>query len=1030
MQFSSTHYPLSTTHLFHILPQHIEEKVEHLTHGFLLHFKADRHISDASNILKNHTTGANFATIGSMASPKSIRDLVATFRRKKQELTAVTYKEFSVQTDFLNPFFAELGWDIQNKQGLSENKRDVIQQHALRVGATLRAPDYNFGIGRDRKFIVEAKKPSVNIRDDAAPAMQARSYGWNADLPLAILTDFEEFAVYDCRTRPKKNDKPATSRIFYCTYEQFEEKWDEIAAIFSRVAVLSGSFDHYAETATKHRGTETVDAALLKDIDEWRRSLATNIANRNESLSEAQVNYAVQKIIDRILFLRICEDRGIESRYQLQPLLNGHNVYGRLVEIFHDADARYNSGLFHFREEAGISESPDAVTPDILIDDAVLRKIISHLYYPESPYNFSVLPPEILGQVYEQFLGKVIRLTAGHHAKVEEKPEVRKAGGVYYTPSYIVSYIVAQTVGKLLQGKTPKQVAKLTIVDPACGSGSFLLGAYQTLLDWHLDYYMTNDPKKWKKELYLTPSGDFRLTTAERKRILLANIYGVDLDAQAVEVTKLSLLLKVLEGESEESLGRQMELLRQRVLPSLSDNIKCGNSLIGPDFYASQQMGLMENDEQMKVNAFDWKREFPEIFLSGGFDAVIGNPPYVVVGKEDLSDAEIQYLHTYPVAQYKMDLFHLFIQKGIDLLRDNGGMGFIIPNTWLTLQFTEKLRKYILDNSSPDEIVLFNHRVFQDAEVHTMLLFLTKKRLQKSHVVSLKIVDKANSVTDIDKSPSQQLDSLSWAKSEGTIFETRIIGEAGRIVQKLLHWPVLESVARASLGCQAYNSSKHTKEQIENRVFHSSKKLSNEYLPELAGNDVSRYLIQRTRGMWIKYGSWLHDYRSMDWLQGPRILLREITGHAPYRIQACYVEDTYCNYKTILNVSPSANTIMSMKYLSGLLNSKLISFLYPYLSNKIVSQTFPRLSVGDLKKLPIRTIDFSDPKEKSTHDRIVTLVDHMLELHKRFPAAKTPHEQDQLKRQINATDAEIDEIVYGLYGVSEEERRIVEGEKD
>ena len=228
----------------------------------------------------------------------------------------------------------------------------------------------------------------------------------------------------------------------------------------------------------------------------------------------------------------------------------------------------------------------------------VLKDIFKDLYYPDSPYEFSVLPADILGHIYEQFLGKVIRLTPAHRAVVEEKPEVRKAGGVYYTPTYIVDYIVKHTVGKLIEGKTPNQVSKLRVLDPACGSGSFLLGAYQRLLDWHLAWYSENEPEKHRKgrktKIFQGPGGDWRLTTAEKKRILLNNIYGVDIDLQAVEVTKLSLLLKVLEGENEETLGKNLRLFHERALPDLGQNIKCGNSLIGPNFYENRQLSLID----------------------------------------------------------------------------------------------------------------------------------------------------------------------------------------------------------------------------------------------------------------------------------------------------------------------------------------------------------------------------------------------------------------------------------------------------
>jgi hypothetical protein len=245
------------------------------------------------------------------------------------------------------------------------------------------------------------------------------------------------------------------ARTKYFTYKEYAERWDEIAEIFSREEILKGSFDRYAESAKKKRGTAEVDDAFLKEIENWRDVLARNIALRNPSLSTRELNYAVQRTVDRIIFLRICEDRGIETYGQLRGLQNGTRAYERLCQIFRRADERYNSGLFHFSAEKERPDPPDDLTLNLTIDDKVLKEIFKGLYYPESPFEFSVLPADILGHIYEQFLGKVIRLTPGHHAKVEDKPEVKKAGGVYYTPTYIVDYIVKNTVGKLLEGNTP-----------------------------------------------------------------------------------------------------------------------------------------------------------------------------------------------------------------------------------------------------------------------------------------------------------------------------------------------------------------------------------------------------------------------------------------------------------------------------------------------------------------------------------------------------------------------------------------------
>jgi predicted type IV restriction endonuclease len=402
-----------------------------------------------------------------MAVPKEILQLVETFERNQGAYTSGAYNETQLRQEFINPLFMGLGWDVNNRAGYAEAYKDVIHEDSIKIGGATKAPDYCFRIGGARKFFLEAKKPSIDIKHDVHPAFQLRRYAWSAKLPLSILTDFEEMAVYDCRIKPVKTDKASTGRTKYIKYTEYPERWEEIAEIFSREAVLKGSFDKYAEVAGRRKGTAEVDAAFLAEIEGWREQLARNIALRNGALSNRQLNFAVQRTIDRIIFLRICEDRGIEQYGQLMSLLNGSEVYKRLITQFERADERYNSGLFYFQKEKGRLDAPDEMTPGLTIDDKNLKEIIKTLYYPESPYEFSVLPADILGQVYEQFLGKVITLTAGHRAKVEDKPEVKKAGGVYYTPTYIVEYIVKNTVGKLLEEKTPKQADRLRILDPA-----------------------------------------------------------------------------------------------------------------------------------------------------------------------------------------------------------------------------------------------------------------------------------------------------------------------------------------------------------------------------------------------------------------------------------------------------------------------------------------------------------------------------------------------------------------------------------
>ena len=674
-----------------------------------------------------------------MPAPDAVLKLCETFAEHREHFRSGNYNEFQLRKQFLDPLFEALGWDMANSQGLAPQYRDVIHEDAIKIGPHVKAPDYAFTLHGQRKFFLEAKKPSVNIKGDVAPAYQLRRYAWSAKLPLSILSDFEEFAIYDTRIKPAPGDPSSKARVFYCTYDQYAEKWDEIAAIFSRDAILKGSFDKYADSAKKKKGTAEVDTAFLEEIERWRDLLARNFALRNPTLNVRDLNFAVQKTIDRLVFLRICEDRGTEDYGRLRIVANGTQTYPRLLELFRAADARYNSGLFHFSKEKGQAEEPDTLTPNLALDDKTLKDIIAHLYYPDSPYEFSVLPADILGSVYERFLGKTIRLTDGHQAKIEEKPEVRKAGGVYYTPSYIVDYIVQNTLGKLLTPETEKPIpladaAKLKVVDPACGSGSFLIVAYQYLLDWHRDRYADN-PERWSKgktaTLYQAKGGEWRLTTAEKKRILLNNIHGVDVDAAAVEVTKLSLLLKVLEGETGEIAQRDFLKERERILPDLANNIKCGNSLIGPDFYNAPEMDLLDDEARFRVNVFDWETGFPEVFKQGGFDCVIGNPPYVrIQAMKEWAPVEVEiYKQTYlSAASGNYDIYVVFVEKALQLLSAKGRSGYILPHKFFNAQYGRNLRELIAKGRHLSEIVHFgDQQVFSGATTYTCLLFLDRE---------------------------------------------------------------------------------------------------------------------------------------------------------------------------------------------------------------------------------------------------------------------------------------------------------------
>jgi hypothetical protein len=785
--------------------------------------------------------------------PPQVLELVQRFDRNHEAYRSPHYNETQVRREFLDPLFKSLGWDIDNEQGYAEAYKDVVHEDAIKVGEATKAPDYCFRIGGTRKFFLEAKRPSVDIKNDVSPAFQLRRYAWTTKLSLSVLSDFEEFAVYDCRLKPDHKQTAAIGRILYIPYTEYSGRWDEIAGIFSRDAVLKGSFDKFAES-TKAKGTADVDDEFLRTIETWRAELARNLALRNPKLSQRELNFAVQRIIDRIIFLRIGEGRGIEDYGRLRALTNGDRIYPRLCQAFEEADARYNSGLFHFKPGKDRHEAPDELTLALDLDDKLLRDIIRGLYYPESPYVFSALPADILGQVYEQFLGKVIRLTEGHRAVIEEKPEVKKAGGVYYTPTFVVDYIVQTTVGHLLDGKTPKQAAKLKIVDPACGSGSFLIGAYEYLLKWHRDYYTKHEPAKWAKGakpvLVQVGPGNWKLTIAERKRILLDNIFGVDIDNQAVETTKLSLLLKVLEGETQQSLQPVLRLFHERALPDLGDNIKCGNSLVGPDFYQQQQMALLDDEERYRVNVFDWAAEFPDIFKAGGFDAVIGNPPYV--RQESLSDFKAYFETHYEASDGVADLFAYFMEKAAKLLSPGGRFSYIISSSFLRTTYAEPLRRVLKKNAAVLRIVDFGGLpVFANAKDTYVCIPLLAKgpqpyRVEVSRVDSLAVQDLGRHVTANHFTiPHDRLSPEAWSlKSDEEAAVFAKVVKAGRplgeYVGGRLHYGIKTGLNEAFIVDGA------TRQSLIRKDGRSAELIK----PLLGGEDIRRYIFHET-GLWL-----------------------------------------------------------------------------------------------------------------------------------------------------------------------------------
>ena len=981
---------------------------------------------------------------------KKVEELVIKFRNNKDQYTNKNYNETETRRDFLDPFFEAFGWDVSNRAGKSQTYRDVIHEDKVKVGKETKAPDYAFRIGGNRVFFVEAKKPGVNLKEDSLPAFQLRRYGWSAKLGISFLTDFEELAVYDCTRKPNVNDKASTARIEYIHFEDYLNRFDFLYEILNKERIEQGSLEKYIAGTSNKKGTESVDIDFLNSLDNLRTKLASNIAKLNKNLSVRDLNYAVQQIIDRIIFLRAAEDRGIEEYGDLKRTCEnkGDNFYSNLLKIFEHADGRYNSGLFDF--------SKDSISSSIEIDNKVIKEIINELYYPLSPYEFSVISVEIIGNAYEQFLGKTITIGKNHSAKIELKPEVRKAGGVYYTPEYIVDYIVANTVGEAIKGKKPEEIANIKILDPACGSGSFLLGAYKYLLNYHIEYYnKIKDRAKFKgsKEDVIKENGDFN----------------------AVEVTKLSLLMKCLEGESPASIQNNQDLFNERALPSLEDNIKCGNSLIGNDFYESHLD--LDDDTLYKINCFDWNSKFRDIMKAGGFDVVIGNPPYVKIQTMmESSPLSVETLkQNYKSASSgNIDIYLCFVEKALQLLKSTGEMGYILPHKFFEGDMGENLRNIIANKKALKKVVYFGaNQIFDNATTYTCLLFLSGSERDNFELFRFY---KDEDIEEALKNAKFVQLPISLTNEEKWNFHSEDILN---ILNKLKSMPVkLEDLTRKIfVGIQTSADDiyiLHGGEEINGVVKTYSKSLDKEIeiereiiKPFLLGKDAKRYetiipskwvifpykLVNgnavlytenEIKSQFPKAWEYLKEnkkelesrehgkFKNTWWQYGRTQNLNEFECKKisiPYmanKSQAIWDNDfTYHNTK-LYSISFKENVAYNPYYILAIINSKLF---YYYVANTgtVFRGWFSVFTPNFIGSFPIKELDLDNKQDKEIHDKLVNLVDNIIDLNKKLSSEKNPNTIEMLNTRIQAVDKAIDKIVYALYGLNDEEINIIEG---
>lgn len=887
---------------------------------------------------------------------EKIKQLIEKYESEKSAGKISQYTEAETKTGFIEPLFQTLGWDTQN--------RDEVGLETNFSGGRV---DYSFKISGVIKFFVEAKPLRADL-DNPQYAQQAINYAWHKGVSWAVLTDFESIKVFNAEWKTKSI---AESLFFEIKYTDYITNFDQLY-LLSKQAISEGLLDKEAEKWGKKLKKQPVSKQILDDFLEARKKLTKNILNHPKlnKISEPELDESVQRILDRLIFIRTCEDRNIEQNHLLAAVRNKNkkSLWEELKKIFRKFDELYNSKLF----EKHLCEQ-------LFIDDEILEEIINSLYYTKDGsiyYDFSAINADVLGNIYEQYLGHILKKTPTS-AKLKQTHQHRKEQGIYYTPTYIVDYIVKNTVGEILKNIKPKDAAKLRILDPACGSGSFLIRAFDELVDY------------WQK---VAPSefGYFR-----KIEILKNNIYGVDLDKQAVEITQMNLLLKTLQHHQK--------------LPVLK-NIKQGNSLI--------------DDPQVGgENAFKWEEEFKEVMQEGGFDVVIGNPPYVMV--ENLPTVEREYLmKTYETAIKRFDIYIAFIEKAIKLLNKGGIVGFIIPYQFLTQDYAEKLRGYILNKCVIRQIVdLSQQKIFQEAAIRNIILIVEKGRRR----VRTKIIHSIKSGVYTSFYINQQV----FNKIPEKKFRTNIDENNIRILDKIISKSItVGKIAIASWGARGVPKEKF---QLTTPINNLCKKM-------IKGEDVERYNIKYS-GRWFLYDiKKLYRPAFPELFENEKLVFRGIidkkgmvvsydnnkyyTDHSLNCLILKYTlknkEESFFGQRKIniteedINLSKKFN----LKFLLGIINSKLVNFCFNlYFSDEL--HVYPET----IEQLPIPNVSESEQQP------IIHLVDKMLELNKRLNQLgdKLTDERRKIEEEIKKTDTKIDELVYKLYGLTGEEIKIVEG---
>jgi len=853
----------------------------------------------------------------------------------KGERDIKSKEEEMTKKDLIRPLFERvLGWNFEE---------DVTAEEKISKGWV----DYGFRIKGVPKFFLEAKALREDM-DNQKFFEQAVNYAYYKGCPWAVLTNFETLKILNAEWETPNYYQ---SRFMTISCSEFLDKFEDLW-LLSKESFEQGLLDRLAEKYGKITKKATIDKQLLSDFTKFRDMLSKNITKLNQAkkLTQAELDESIQRILDRLIFIRNCEDRGLEEK-KLWEARNETKVWKKVKEVFAYYE-NYDSKLFTYDP----TDAKKVHLCDTLdIDDSVMREIIECLYKTKDKsisYNFSIIDADVLGTVYEQYLSHILKKTE-KRATLTENHAHKKEQGIYYTPVYIVDYIVRNALGELLKDKKVN-VEKIKVLDPACGSGSFLIKAFD-VLDEH---YRKND-KDYNQTQLDSETG----TTFTRKvNILQNNIFGVDIDKQAVEIAQLNLLLKIAE--------------KGHRLPLLERNIRCGNSLI--------------DDESIAGNhAFKWQKEFEEIFTNGGFSVVIGNPPY---GAE-LNETERSFIsQRFKFAGSNKNTALLFIEKSLQLINETGYFGMIVPKSLAFSQLWKSGRNLVKEHLTK---VVDVSKAFEDVLLEQMIIILNKSTKTKEYVLQDIFT---NESVSIDKKFIDATDSivLHGKREDFEIFKK--MNQSSKY---------LSSITKTSRGLpfQKFLVKEKTKYPVVKgkTISRYSFWLSDEFLPEqvVEGNKTKA-----------------------SFLQQPKIISQRIVAHVTKPRDHIIIMSAL-DRQGLMNVDTVENTILtdvscSLEFLLCLLNSKLVSW---YAYRYIFSKAIRTMDLDDyyLGKIPL-------PNIKIDNSVFIDLANRMLSLKKRLDETgeKRTDEYAKIEDEIKKTNSEIDEQIYTIYGLTEDEKTIIE----